>query len=240
MAEERGSKMNKNILVIDDDVELCNLLKQCLGNEGYQVDCLYDGKTVISFIKSNPIDLVILDVMLPETDGFAVLRQIRQFSNVPVLMLSAKSDEMNKVLGLRTGADDYLTKPFGLSELIARVENLFRRCGADVQNMKSSSILSYKELQIDTEKCAVLKGNEPVALTSKEYKLLCLFAENPQKVFTKKQIYNSIWEDDFMYDDNTIMALISRLRKKVEDNPDSPQYIQTVWGIGYRFNGGVD
>lgn len=201
--------------------------------------CVYNGKNTLSFLKNDDIDLVILDVMLPEIDGFTVLKQIRAITNIPVLMLSAKSDEMNKVLGLKTGADDYLTKPFGLSELIARVENLFRRCDPQKPNTETNTIFSFKGLQIDKEKCIVLKASVALSLTSKEYKLLCFLAENPQKVFTKKQIYNNVWEDNFMYDDNTIMALISRLRKKIEDNPDSPQYIQTVWGIGYRFNGEV-
>lgn len=230
--------MNKNILVIDDDVELCSLLKQCLGNEGFKVECLYDGKNVVSYMGSNDIDLIILDVMLPETDGFTVLKQVREVSDIPVLMLSAKSDEMNKVLGLRTGADDYITKPFGLSELIARVENLFRRCGRSDANNSNTKVLKFNDLEIDTEKCTVLKRKEFLQLTSKEYKLLCFMAENPGKVFTKKQIYNNVWEEDFVYDNNTIMALISRLRKKIEDNPDTPQYVQTVWGIGYRFTGG--
>ena len=232
--------MGKKILVIDDDVELCNLLKQCLGNEGFEVFCLNDGKQALPFLKGNLTDMIILDVMLPEIDGFTVLRQIREFSNLPVLMLSAKSEEMNKVLGLKTGADDYITKPFGLSELIARVENLFRRCGISNQDKSKSTILIFDELQIDKDKCVVTLENKIVQLTSKEYKLLCFLAENPQKVFTKKQIYNNVWDEDFMYDDNTIMALISRLRKKVEKNPDSPKFIQTVWGIGYRFNGGVN
>lgn len=232
--------MNRTILIIDDDVELCNLLKQCLGNEGFQVNSLNDGKTVISFLKNTRTDLIILDVMLPEIDGFTVLKHIRQFGDIPVLMLSAKSEEMSKVLGLRTGADDYITKPFGLSELMARVENLFRRCSTANQDKETSTVFLCNELQIDMEKCAVLKGEELLQLTSKEYKLLCFLAENPGKVFTKKQIYNNVWEDDFMYDDNTIMALISRLRKKVEDNPETPQYIQTVRGIGYRFNGEVN
>lgn len=232
--------MSKNILVIDDDIELCNLLKQCLSNEGFHVNCLHDGKTVTSFLQNNQTDLVILDVMLPELDGFTVLRQIRDITNIPILMLSAKSDEMNKVLGLRTGADDYITKPFGLSELIARVENLFRRCGTAAPKEKNDTILFRNGLQINKEKCIVLKGTELVPLTSKEYKLLCFLAENPGKVFTKKQIYNNVWEEDFMYDDNTIMALISRLRKKIENNPENPQYVQTVWGIGYRFDGEVN
>jgi DNA-binding response OmpR family regulator len=230
--------MSKRILVVDDDTELCSLLEQCLGNEGFEVSCLNDGPTALQFLKSTPADLIILDVMLPGEDGFSILRKIRAASNIPVLMLSAKSEEMNKVLGLRTGADDYLTKPFGLSELVARVENLLRRCSFPGQST-GSSLLTYGELQMDMEKCIVSKGGEPLSLTSKEYKLLCFLAKNPQKVFTKKQIYTNVWDEDFVYDDNTIMALISRLRKKIEDNPESPQYIQTVWGLGYRFNGEV-
>lgn len=228
--------MSKKILVIDDDIELCHLLTQCLGNEGFEVVCLNSGIQATSFLKGNQVDMIILDVMLPEIDGFTVLRQIRELSNLPILMLSAKSEEMNKVLGLKTGADDYITKPFGLSELIARVENLFRRCGVPNQDKNNSAILIFDELQIDKDKCVVTLENKIIQLTSKEFKLLCFLAENPQKVFTKKQIYNNVWDEDFMYDDNTIMALISRLRKKIENNPDSPKFIQTVWGIGYRFN----
>ena len=227
----------KKILIIDDDVELCALLAQCLGNEGYDVSYLNDGRNAVQYIERNNVDLVILDVMLPEVDGFTVLQQIRKTSELPVLMLSAKSEEMSKVYGLKMGADDYLVKPFGLAELIARVENLFRRCSVSNVDKKKTSILTYGELVIDMEKCIVEKGSEVVQLTSKEYKLLCLLAQNPQRVFTKKQIYGSVWEEDFLYDDNTIMALISRLRKKIESNIDNPEYIQTVWGIGYRFNG---
>ncbi|MDD3335945.1 MAG: response regulator transcription factor [Eubacteriales bacterium] len=229
--------MHQTILVIDDDVELCRLLEQCLGGEGYEVTCMYSGKNVTQQLQNHQTDLIILDVMLPEEDGFSVLRRIRAFSGVPVLMLSAKSEEMNKVLGLRTGADDYITKPFGFSELIARVENLLRRCSASRQS--ESMLLDYGVLRIDREKCIVTVNNMPVQLTSKEYKLLCFLAENPQKVFTKKQIYSNVWGDEFMYDDNTIMALIRRLRKKVELQPDHPCLIQTVWGIGYRFNNEV-
>lgn len=231
--------MKKKILVIDDDIELCNLLKQCLGNEGYEVFCLNTGKTVLPFLNSNQMDLIILDVMLPEADGFTILRSIRDFSDIPILMLSAKSEEMSKVLGLKTGADDYLTKPFGLSELIARVENLFRRCGTSTQKRRMDILLDYGGLKIDKEKCIITKQNETVQLTAKEYKLLCFLAENPGQVFTKKQIYTNVWDEDFLYDDNTIMALISRLRKKIEINPEEPQFIQTVWGIGYKFNGEV-
>lgn len=232
--------MGKTILVIDDDTELCRLLEQCLENEGFEVRSIYNGKEVGDVLEKSEIDLIILDVMLPELDGFKVLKQIREKSDLPVLMLSAKGDEMSKVLGLRIGADDYITKPFGLSELIARVEGLFRRYGIVKKVEKVEKVMTYGELEIDGEKCLVSKRGTSIFLTSKEYKMLYFLAKNPQRVFTKKQLYMNIWEEEFMYDDNTIMALISRLRKKVEDNPEAPKYIQTVWGIGYRFNGEVN
>ncbi|WP_312648190.1 response regulator transcription factor [Aminipila sp.] len=223
-----------DILIIDDDKELCVLLKQCLQNDGYNVHVLHNGNGVSELLKG--IDLVILDVMLPGENGFDVLKRIRNISDIPVLMLSAKSSEMDKVIGLRTGADDYLTKPFGLSELIARVDNLIERFKV-LNNMAiSSEPLKFNNLKIDTKKCIVIKNNSAIALTAKEYRLLCFFAQNPMQVFTKRQIYQNVWDEDFMYDDNTIMALICRLRKKLEDNPENPTFIQTVWGIGYRFN----
>jgi len=161
--------VKRKILVIDDDRALCELLRQCLGNEGYEVACLYSGRDAALYLKNNAMDLVILDVMLPETDGFAVLRQVRSFSGIPVLMLSAKGEEMSKVLDLRTGADDYLTKPFGLSELTARVETLLRRCQAAATVREGKKLLRFHRLQIDREKCLVTLNDEPVPLTSKEY-----------------------------------------------------------------------
>lgn len=227
--------MPDKILVIDDDVELCHLLKQCLENEGYAVQTVHTGGDAVA-VMNQKNDLVILDVMLPEMSGFEVLKKIRAVSNTPVLMLSARSDEMDKVLGLRTGADDYLTKPFGLSELIARVESLLRRYTLLGGNAEKKAVLDFGELKIDTDQCIVIKQGAPLSLTAKEYKLIYFLAQNPLRVYTKKQIYQNVWEEDFMYDDNTIMALISRLRKKIEDDPNNPVYIQTVWGIGYRFS----
>lgn len=228
-----------DILIVDDDEELCLLLKQCLENDGYKVHILHNGKGVLGLLKD--IDLVILDVMLPGESGFDVLKNIRNTSSIPVLMLSAKNSEMDKVIGLRTGADDYLTKPFGLSELIARVDNLIERFKVLNQKAISTELLDFNNLRIDTKKCIVIKNDSVISLTAKEYKLLCFLAQNPMQVFTKRQIYQNVWDEDFMYDDNTIMALIRRLRKKIEDNSENPTFIQTVWGIGYRFNneGGV-
>lgn len=225
-----------DILIVDDDEELCLLLKQCLEKEGYEVRILPNGNGVSGLLKD--IDLVILDVMLPGENGFDILRKIRNSSCIPVLMLSAKSSEMDKVIGLRTGADDYLTKPFGLSELIARVDNLIKRF--KVLNNKGlfSEQLECNNLKIDTKKCIVTKNDCAISLTAKEYKLLCFLAQSPMQVFTKRQIYQNVWDEEYVYDDNTIMALIRRLRKKVEDDSENPVFIQTVWGIGYRFNNG--
>lgn len=223
-----------DILIVDDDEELCLLLKQCLENGGYKVHILHNGKGVSELLKD--IDLVILDVMLPGENGFDILKKIRSTSGIPVLMLSAKSGEMDKVIGLRTGADDYLTKPFGLSELMARVDNLIERFKVLNHIAIPTELLVFNNLMIDTQKCMVIKNDSVISLTAKEYKLLCFLAQNPMQVFTKRQIYQNVWDEDFMYDDNTIMALISRLRKKIEDNSEKPVFIQTVWGIGYRFN----
>ncbi len=177
--------------------------------------------------------------MLPGDSGFDILKKIRNISGIPVLILSAKSSEMDKVIGLRTGADDYLTKPFGLSELIARVDNLIERFQV-LNNSQAifSKLLEFHNLRIDTKKCIVTKNNSVISLTAKEYKLLCYLAQSPMQVFTKRQIYQNVWEEEFVYDDNKIMALIRRLRKKIEDDSENPVLIQTVWGIGYRFNNG--
>lgn len=225
--------MNK-ILVVDDDLELCKLLKQCIDSQKYYIDTIHNGEEALSALEKCCYDLVILDVMLPGISGLDVLRLLREKSNIPVIILSAKGNEMDRVVGLRSGADDYLCKPFSLSELIARVDNLIDRFALLQGKTKNSTMLTFENLSVDTDKCIVCKNNEPIILTAKEYKLLCLFIQNPNRVFTKKQIYQDVWDESFIYDDNTIMTLISRLRKKIEDNPEEPYYIQTVWGIGYR------
>ncbi|GMQ60779.1 response regulator transcription factor [Vallitalea maricola] len=225
----------KTILIIDDDVELCNLLKECLESDGYQVTLLHTGEKICELLEENKFNLIILDVMLPKINGLEILKEVRNISNVPVLMLSAKSNEMDKVLGLKIGADDYLTKPFGLSELIARVNSLIRRFTMLGGDNSTQCLREYGKLKIDTMKCIVTKCDIVLSLTAKEYKLLCFLSEHPNQVFTKKQIYQNVWEEEYIYDDNTIMALIRRLRKKIEDDPANPQWIQNVWGIGYRF-----
>jgi DNA-binding response OmpR family regulator len=226
------------ILVVDDDLELCKLLTQCMDHQKYCINTVHNGEDALSELGKSNYDLVVLDIMLAGINGLDVLHRLRKKSDVPVIILSAKGNEMDRVVGLRSGADDYLCKPFSLSELIARMDNLIDRFALLHGKRQTNTTLLFENLKVVTEKCIVCKNNEPIALTAKEYKLLCLFMRNPNRVFTKKQIYQSVWEETFMYDDNTIMTLIRRLRKKIEDNSVDPQYIQTVWGIGYRLGKG--
>lgn len=225
----------KKILIVDDDVELCNLLQECLERDGYVIETTHDGNSVKNKLNQE-LDLIILDVMLPEINGFDVLKQIRGISNIPVLMLSAKGNEIDKVFGLKLGADDYIAKPFGLAEFMARVDSLVRRYNLLGGNRRKNGMLNFEGLKIDLEKCIVLKNNKEILLTAKEYELICFLAKKPKKVFTKKQIYQNVWKQDYVYDDNTIMALIRRVRKKIEDYPEKPKYIQNVRGLGYKFN----
>ncbi|MGG3573926.1 response regulator transcription factor [Bacillus gobiensis] len=229
--------MQKKILIIDDDTELCRLLKKCMESEGYKADVAYTGKEGLKLLAGDEYHLVILDVMMPEMDGMSVLTLIRKTKNTPVLMLTAKGNELDKVLGLKAGADDYMTKPFSLSELTARVESLIRRymvLGAALQQPRS---LTFGSLIIDPAYMRATIDDEDVSLTGKEFDLLYFLASNAGQIFTKKQIYNHVWQDEYAYDDNNIMVHIRRLRKKIEPDPANPIYILTAWGMGYKFNG---
>ena len=229
----------RTVLVIDDDKTLCELIKKCLEKENFIAKVSHTGLEGLRLLREmNDCTLVILDVMMPELDGFQVLKKIREKSNVPVLMLTAKSDETDKVSGLRFGADDYLTKPFGVNELMARVNSLIRRYTAlNPESGKEIDKIVLNDMQIDKNNRIVLISNIPIELTGKEFDLLVFFAENKGRVFTKKQIYTQVWENEYAFDDSNIMSFISKLRKKVELDPEHPYYIQTVRGVGYRFNG---
>lgn len=213
--------------------------KKCLEKENFIAKVSHTGLEGLRLLREmNDCTLVILDVMMPELDGFQVLKKIREKSNVPVLMLTAKSDETDKVSGLRFGADDYLTKPFGVNELMARVNSLIRRYTAfNPESGKEIDKIVLNDMQIDKNNRIVLISNIPIELTGKEFDLLVFFAENKGRVFTKKQIYTQVWENEYAFDDSNIMSFISKLRKKVELDPEHPYYIQTVRGVGYRFNG---
>lgn len=229
--------MNK-VLIIDDDKELCALMKKCIEQENLSAVTVYNGIEGVRLIDKNKdnYSLIILDVMLPDIDGFQILQKIRDTSNIPVLMLTAKSNEEDKVFGLRLGADDYLTKPFGINELMARVNSLIRRYTTLNPFTVDIDSISLKDMVIDKLNRTVTVKDIPVSLTGKEFDLLLFLASNKGRVFTKKQIYSQVWEEEYAFDDSNIMSFISKLRKKIEPDPDHPFYILTVRGVGYRFN----
>ena len=229
--------MNK-VLIIDDDKELCALMKKCIEQENLSAVTVYNGIEGVRLIDENKdsYSLIILDVMLPDIDGFQILQKIRDTSNIPVLMLTAKSNEEDKVFGLRLGADDYLTKPFGINELTARVNSLIRRYTTLNPFTVDIDSISLKDMVIDKLNRTVTVKDIPVSLTGKEFDLLLFLASNKGRVFTKKQIYSQVWEEEYAFDDSNIMSFISKLRKKIELDPDHPFYILTVRGVGYRFN----
>ena len=231
----------KQVLIIDDDKELCALMKKCIEQENLSAVTAYSGIEGLQIIKENQnnngFSLIILDVMMPYMDGFQVLKKIREVSNIPVLMLTAKSNEEDKVLGLRLGADDYLTKPFSINELTARVHSLIRRYTTlNLAFSEETDCICLKDMTIDRGNRSVTVRGALVELTGKEFDLLVFLASNKGRIFTKKQIYTQVWEDEYAFDDSNIMSFISKLRKKIEPNPEQPFYVLTVRGVGYRFN----
>ena len=214
-------------------------MKKCVEQENLSAVAAHGGLAGLQLLEENKdaCSLIILDVMLPDLDGFQVLQKIREKYTVPVLMLTAKSAEEDKVSGLRLGADDYLTKPFSINELMARVHSLIRRYTTfNPVAGKEAATLLLKDMVIDKADRTVTIHNVPVDLTGKEFDLLLFLASNKGRVFTKKQIYTQVWAEAYAFDDSNIMSFISKLRKKIEQNPEQPFYIQTVRGVGYRFN----
>jgi DNA-binding response OmpR family regulator len=228
-----------NILVAEDEKDIRNLLKINLTEAGYTVYAAADGIEALVVMKNNQIHLAILDVMMPRLDGFNLLRKIRETSTIPVLLLTARSEDMDKVLGFGLGADDYLVKPFSMAELTARVAAQLRR-SHEYGAVKSEHIakLSFGNWELDKDACCIYKAGQLVELNAKEYKLLSYLMENPAHVFTKRQLYRAVWEesDYYDYDDNTIMVHISHLRSKLEEDPKNPKFIKTIRGIGYKFH----
>ncbi|WP_297777687.1 response regulator transcription factor [Blautia sp.] len=229
------------VCIIDDDKELCALMKKCMEQEDLQVITAHSGGDGLFFIEKQkqktPLSLIVLDVMLPDLDGFQVLQKIRERDNTPVLMLTAKDGEDDKVTGLSLGADDYLTKPFSIKELMARVHSLIRRYTTLNPGFpEETDCITLKDMVIDKTNRMVFVHQLPVELTGKEFDLLSFLASNKGQIFTKKQIYTQVWEDAYAFDDSNIMSFISKLRKKIEPDPEHPFYILTVRGVGYRFN----
>ncbi|AEY67052.1 response regulator transcription factor [Clostridium sp. BNL1100] len=223
------------ILIVEDDREINMLIADNLIKEGYCVISTYDGAAATEKFTADKFQLVILDIMLPKVGGYEVLQKIREKGNTPVLILSAKCQETDKIIGLGLGADDYLAKPFGIGELTARVKAQLRRylkfsCETDRQ----TQIVSHMDIEMNIGTYEVKVGGNSVTLTAKEFEILKLFLQNPRKVFTKNQLFKSIWGGNYINDENTVMVHIRRLREKIEKNPSNPKYIQTIWGIGYK------
>lgn len=228
------------ILIIEDDLEINQLVAKYLTKEGFVTDSVYDGKEALSCIANQEYQLVILDLMLPKVDGQEVLRKIRAKNTIPVIILSAKDREMDKIMGLGLGADDYITKPFTIGELVARVKAQLRRY-TDFNphaNGAESKVLKHGDLELDLGNYEVTVSGRKTSLSAKEFAILKLFLSYPFRVFTKSQIFQAVWQEESMTDDNTVMVHISRLRTKIERDPSNPVYIQTVWGFGYKLGEG--
>ena len=225
------------ILIADDETDIRNLVKITLEENGYTVLTAQNGKEVWDILRTQDVNLVILDVMMPVMDGFNLLIKIREYSTIPVIFLTARTDDMDKVLGLGLGADDYLTKPFSIAELVARVGAQLRRNNEYLTpKEKTKTIITYRNLSIDKEKCCAFKDGELIELGALEYKLLLHFMENPERVFTKRQLYHAVWDEEYYFDDNTVMVHISRIRNRIEDDPQEPKYLKTIRGIGYKLH----
>ncbi len=221
------------ILVVDDEKLLVKGIKFNLENEGYQVECAYDGAAAVELAREGQFDLIILDLMMPEIDGLEACMRIREFSNVPIIMLTARSEDTDKIIGFECGADDYITKPFNILELKARVRALLRRA-AGVQRTRGS-ILTAGGITLNTEERSAARGDTPVDLTAKEYDLIELLMRNPRRVYSRENLMNVVWGYSYAGDYRTVDVHIRRLREKLEEKPAEPDHIMTKWGVGYYF-----
>ncbi len=229
--------MGKQILVVDDEKLIVKGIRFSLMQDGLEVDCAYDGEEALEMAKAKKYDLILLDVMLPKMDGFEVCQQIRDFSDVPIIMLTAKGDDMDKILGLDYGADDYITKPFNILEVKARIKAIMRRGRQKEEKEASGHILEKNDMRIDRESRRVFIEGKEVNLTTKEFDLLELLATNPDKVYSREQLLNLVWGSEYPGDARTVDVHIRRLREKIEKLPSNPKYVYTKWGVGYYFNG---
>ncbi|CAM2831409.1 response regulator transcription factor [Hathewaya histolytica] len=222
-----------NILIAEDEQDIRELLELHLIKEGYSVYLASNGEEALNIFNSNSIDIALLDIMMPKIDGLRVLKSIREESEIPVIFITARDEESDKILGLGLGADDYVIKPFSPIEIIARVQAQLRRY-YKYSNKTLRDEIKIGDLVIDKESCIVYKNEKEIMLNAKEFKILEILMENAGKVYTKKQLYEIVWDEPYYGDSNTIMVHISHIREKIEDNPKSPMYIKTIRGIGYK------
>lgn len=227
--------MTKKVLVVDDEKLIVKGIRFSLEQDGMEVDCAYDGEEAYAMAQQNYYDIILLDVMLPKMDGFEVCQAIREFSDVPIVMLTAKGEDMDKILGLEYGADDYITKPFNILEVKARIKAIMRRTQGAKASQDKESLFEKGDLKLDCESRRLFILEKEVSLTAKEFDLLELLVKNENKVYSREALLNTIWGYDFPGDVRTVDVHVRRLREKVESNPSEPKYVHTKWGVGYYY-----
>lgn len=228
-------KMGKRVLVVDDEKLIVKGIRFSLEQDGMEVDCAYDGEEAIEYAKTNQYDIILLDVMLPKFTGFEVCQQVREFSNVPIVMLTAKGDDMDKILGLEYGADDYITKPFNILEVKARIKAILRRGVTKEDTAQQQEVIESGDMKLDCDGRRLYIADEEINLTAKEFDVLELLVMNPNKVYSREKLLNLIWGEDYPGDVRTVDVHIRRLREKIEKNPSELKYVHTKWGVGYYF-----
>ena len=228
--------MGQKVLVVDDEKLIVKGIRFSLEQDGMEVDCAYDGEEALEKIREQEYDIILLDVMLPKLTGFEVCQQVREFSSVPVVMLTAKGDDMDKILGLEYGADEYITKPFNILEVKARIKAIMRRTRKRAPEKENRRIVQKGEFRLDCEGRRLNIAGREINLTAKEFDLLELMALNPNKVYSRDHLLNAVWGYDYPGDVRTVDVHIRRLREKIEQKPSEPKYVHTKWGVGYYFN----
>lgn len=228
--------MAKKVLVVDDEKLIVKGIRFSLLQDDMEVDCAYDGEEALNLAKSNAYDMILLDVMLPKMDGFEVCQAIRGFSDVPIIMLTAKGDDMDKILGLEYGADDYITKPFNILEVKARIKAIMRRTSPAKVVKEQTSVIEKGDIKLDCDSRRLFINDEEINLTAREFELLEILVKNENKVYSRESLLNLVWGKDYPGDVRTVDVHVRRLREKIETNPSEPKYVHTKWGVGYYYN----
>ncbi len=229
--------MAKKVLVVDDEKLIVKGIRFSLEQDGMEVECAYDGEEALRMASDHEYDLILLDIMLPKMDGFEVCQHIREFSSVPIVVLTAKGDDMDKILGLEYGADDYITKPFNILEVKARIKAIMRRVSTGKQKQEKTSVIESGDLKMDCESRRLYVKGKEINLTAKEFDLLELLVTNPNKVYSRERLLNLVWGYEYPGDVRTVDVHVRRMREKIESNPSEPKYVHTKWGVGYYYQG---
>ena len=229
--------MARKVLVVDDEKSIVKGITFSLRQDDMDVDTAYDGQEAVDKAREGDYDIILLDVMLPRLSGFEACQAIREFSDVPIIMLTAKGDDMDKILGLEYGADDYITKPFNILEVKARIKAIVRRAEKNREKTKGQKVLDKGSLKLDLESRRVFINDHEINLTAREFDVLELLARNPNKIYSRMDLLNLVWGKDYPGDERTVDVHIRRLREKIEESPSNPQYVHTKWGVGYYFQG---